>query len=328
VYELETTVQAGEVEPDAPTLEFVEWDDEEKKLTILSSDDGDLMWSVTETAESSPEAVEAGTGASDFGSEAVNDGLNELTLNFPETAPGVHFLNKTLKVGSDFSDVLSTEIEIPEPADVWEILQKGENNNASDISSLPLTFAEAPTSGRLLVACIATAHVADVRTITPPSGFSELSDTGGTSRLIFFRKIAGADEPTTYDFTVSAGSGGARPKGAIYEIQPPAAGVKVEASEDIQTTNGTSLTIGPTTNSVSAGSLAIAALNTASNTTPTESWTNGFVTESALIGRGSARVSLVIAFLVVPSAWTVSTVTGGDLDEDMTGLIAVLGEDD
>lgn len=80
--------------------------------------------------------------------------------------------------------------------------QQAATNSATG-TSLAVTFANAPVSGELIVATVATNS--STATVTPPSGFSTKVSNANTSRSIgIYWKIAGGSESTSYTWGFSA----------------------------------------------------------------------------------------------------------------------------
>lgn len=81
--------------------------------------------------------------------------------------------------------------------------QQAASNSTTGATSLAVTFANAPASGELIVATVATNS--STATITAPSGFSTKVSNANTSRSIgIYWKIAGSSESTSYTWNFSA----------------------------------------------------------------------------------------------------------------------------
>jgi len=320
-----TTVQAGEVEPEAPVLEFVSWENDAKALFVSTSGAGDLLWSVTSDAVTDPTDVESGADASDFGSEAVDDGLSELELDLSETDPGEHKLNLVLKIGSEYSDVLTVDIDVPVPVAPWDSVQEVRFDNNSALSSIPLVYDTAPTEGNLMLAVIGTSPGQGVNAITPPAGWTLRAGNASAGRLWLYQKIAGASESDTHNFTISNER---RWKAALFEFVPPGTIVARTAAEASQGA-ATSLTIGPTADTIGPGAFAIAAVVAQGNADITKAWTGGFESFGIFLTSGttSNHTDMDIAFQITDSSGTLSTETGSANSADLIGFIVPFEED-
>lgn len=221
------------------------------------------------------------------------------------TSAGKMQLSKTEKLSnggfeSDLSGWNTTSVNA-QPG----FVQTATNNSGStSVTSINSTFSSTPTSGNMIFGLLAVQSIA---VVTLPSGFvtdvDYRNDTTNT-RIVIFHKVAGSSESSTVGVTTSI----ARIMNLdIYEFSNILPTSPLDVISTIQqSTNTSSITLGPTAATNQANELALGMASWSSSIV-NPIWDNSF-TRGAPVGTGS--IFATSAYKLLSTSQTVtSTVT-------------------
>lgn len=155
--------------------------------------------------------TQPGVGGSWTLDAAENAPSNQVVIPFTVPASGRLQFDCVPAAASRFGVLSGFVIDLaavsePEPVNPLVVQSSTEANASGATTSLSVPVPAGVQSGDLMLAVVATG--ASTGAVTPPSGWTQVFASPGvqppTSSVAIFRRVAGASEPASYAFTLSA----------------------------------------------------------------------------------------------------------------------------